>query len=72
MAEYSRSHAPPSQHPLLNAPKLYISQLAPDVSEADLARAFESCVPVRPQIHLDPETNTKRGKLVYSSLSCTR
>lgn len=63
MADYTRTQLPSSPHPFLTAPKLYVSQLAPDVTDADLARTLEACVPVRPQIRHDPETNTTNGKL---------
>jgi polyadenylate-binding protein len=65
MADYARFDT--LQHPFLTVPKLYISQLPSDVTDADVARALESCVPLRPQMHLDPETNTMRGT---SSDSC--
>lgn len=65
MEEYTHSQSPAPSHPFLTAPKIYISQLAPDVTDADLARAFESCTPVRPQIRIDLETNTKHGALVH-------
>lgn len=63
MAGHARSDAP--RHPFLTVPKLYISRLPPDVTDADVALALESCTPVRPQIRLDPETNTMRGMSMY-------
>lgn len=48
-------------HPFLAIPRLYVSHLSPDVTDGDIARFFETCVPVRPQIRLDPRTNTMSG-----------
>lgn len=59
MADYPRSDT--SKHPFLTVPKLYISQLPSGITDADVAGALAFCVPVRPQIHLDPETNTMHG-----------
>ncbi|KAF8310999.1 hypothetical protein DL93DRAFT_2061536 [Clavulina sp. PMI_390] len=62
----STSQAP---HPFLSQPRLYIAGLAPDVTDADLARAFEACVPLRPQIRLDQTTNQKHGEIDFKFLA---
>lgn len=43
----------PGAHPFLREPKLYVTGLSPQVSDADLAHAFEYCVPFRPMIIRD-------------------
>lgn len=43
----------PGAHPFLREPKLYVTGLSPQVTDADLAQAFEYCVPFRPIIIRD-------------------
>lgn len=49
-------------HPFLLEPKLYISNLSPDVTDADLALAFEACTPIRPRIDRTNFIGTLQGK----------
>lgn len=58
------------EHPTVLAPKLFISGLAPDVTEADIARALETCIPIRPKLLYDSDSNTKYGELSTRLVCC--
>lgn len=56
----------PLPHPCISEPLLYISGLAPSVTEADLARLLEHCAPVRPTIIRDGISPMLNGMLALN------
>ncbi|KIJ38954.1 hypothetical protein M422DRAFT_175807 [Sphaerobolus stellatus SS14] len=56
------------QHPFLAAPLLYIDNLPPHVTDPDLARALEACVPFRPSINRDQD-GPLAGTLEFKELA---
>ena len=57
-----------SPHPYLREPILYVTNLAAHVSDSDLARAFESCVPFRPNISRDGSGHPLNGTIEFKEL----
>ena len=57
-----------SSHPYLREPILYVTNLAPHVSDSDLARAFEFCVPFRPNIPRDGSGRPLNGIVEFKEL----
>lgn len=51
----------PEPHPYLHEPLLFISNLPPQVSDADLALAFAQCAPFRPSIPRDDGSGMPRS-----------
>jgi polyadenylate-binding protein len=49
-------------------PLLYVSNLAPNVTEADLARTLEHCAPMRPTIHRDGISPTLTGTIEFKTI----
>ncbi|THH08058.1 hypothetical protein EW145_g2962 [Phellinidium pouzarii] len=58
----------PQPHPYLQEPLLYISNLAQHVTDAELAQAFESCVPFRPRIIRDGSERSLMGTIEFKQL----
>ncbi|KAF8328188.1 uncharacterized protein EI90DRAFT_3017830 [Cantharellus anzutake] len=58
----------PPPHPFLTVPKLYISQVASDVTDADLAEAFKSCIPFRPNIDRSSAIGPYKGEIDFKFL----
>ena len=58
----------PPPHPYLREPLLFVTNLAANVSDADLARAFESCVPFRPNISRDGSGHPLSGTIEFKEL----
>lgn len=55
-------------HPYLKDPLLYVSNLAPHVSEHDVARALEFCIPFRPNIPRDGSNRPLSGTIEFKEL----
>lgn len=53
----------PLPHPYLVEPLLYVTGLAPEVSDMDLAKALEFCTPFRPNILRDGSGAPVNGEL---------
>lgn len=58
----------PGPHPYLLEPILYISNLAPYVTETDLSYALEHCVPYRPRIPRDDPEKPLSGTIEFKLL----
>lgn len=58
----------PQPHPYLREPVLYISNLAPTVTDADLARALGDCVPFRPKIARDGSDRPLSGTIEFKHI----
>ncbi|KDQ09039.1 hypothetical protein BOTBODRAFT_37417 [Botryobasidium botryosum FD-172 SS1] len=58
----------PLPHPYLVEPLLYVTGLAPEVSDADLARALEYCTPFRPNILRDGSGAPVNGTIEFKTL----
>ena len=55
----------PEPHPYLHDPLLYISNVPPHVTDADLALAFSQCAPFRPNIPQDGRGLTRSGTIEF-------
>lgn len=55
-------------HPYLREPILYVSNLAAHVTDSDLARLFETCVPFRPNIARDGSGRPLNGTIEFKEL----
>ena len=55
-------------HPYLPEPLLYVSGLLPHVTDADLARALEHCIPFRPNIPRGGHEATLSGTIEFRSI----
>ncbi|KAH7106629.1 hypothetical protein BKA62DRAFT_826128 [Auriculariales sp. MPI-PUGE-AT-0066] len=55
-------------HPYLHEPLLYVTGLLPHVTEGDLARALENCVPFRPSIPRGGTDTTLSGTIEFRSI----
>ena len=51
----------PEPHPYLHDPLLYISNLPPHVTDADLALALAQCAPFRPNVPPDDGSGMLRS-----------
>ncbi|KAJ3552701.1 hypothetical protein NM688_g4014 [Phlebia brevispora] len=58
----------PEPHPYLHEPLLYISNLPPHVTDADLAIAFAQCAPFRPNIPRDEGSVLRSGTIEFRYL----
>ena len=58
----------PQPHPYLHEPLLYISNLPPFVRDEDLAAAFQSCAPFRPNIARDGSNRPLSGTIEFKYL----
>ncbi|PIL23425.1 hypothetical protein GSI_14736 [Ganoderma sinense ZZ0214-1] len=58
----------PQPHPYLHEPLLYISNLPPFVRDEDLAVAFQSCAPFRPNIARDGSNRPLSGTIEFKYL----
>ncbi|KAF8586869.1 hypothetical protein K439DRAFT_1339680 [Ramaria rubella] len=56
-------------HPYLREPLLYLTNLAANVTDSDLARAFESCVPFRPNVSRDGSGRPLNGTIEFKELA---
>lgn len=66
MAEYNLADPSSRQpHPYLHEPLLYISGVPPHVTDQDLAAAFVSCAPFRPNIPRDPTGGLLSGTIEF-------
>ncbi|KAI0346153.1 hypothetical protein BDW22DRAFT_1323158 [Trametopsis cervina] len=63
MADYHTGERQP--HPYLHEPLLYISGLPPQISDQDLAAAFVSCAPFRPNIKRDGSGGLLSGTIEF-------
>lgn len=52
-------------HPYLHEPLLYITGLPPHIRDEDLAAAFQTCAPFRPQIPRDPSAKLLSGTIEF-------
>ena len=69
MADYTPPPEPrPQPHPYLHEPLLYISNLPPFVRDEDLALAFQSCAPFRPNIERDGSNRPLSGTIEFKYL----
>jgi len=57
-----------SPHPYLREPILYVTNLGAHVSDSDLARAFETCVPFRPNFSRDGSGRPLNGTIEFKEL----
>ncbi|KAI5122093.1 hypothetical protein M0805_002215 [Coniferiporia weirii] len=64
----AESQYQPLPHPYLQEPLLYISNLAQHVTDAELAQAFETCVPFRPRIIRDGSERPLTGTIEFRQL----
>lgn len=55
-------------HPHLREPLLYVTGLLPHVTDNDLARALEACVPFRPSIPRDTTAPTLSGTIEFKTI----
>ena len=55
-------------HPHLHSPLLYVTGLLPHVTDGDLARALEACVPFRPSIPRDTGAPTLSGTIEFKTI----
>ncbi|KZV99711.1 hypothetical protein EXIGLDRAFT_724268 [Exidia glandulosa HHB12029] len=55
-------------HPYLRDPLLYVTGLLPHVTDNDLARALEHCVPFRPTIPRDTGAPTLSGTIEFKTM----
>ncbi|KAI0078354.1 hypothetical protein K474DRAFT_1594173 [Panus rudis PR-1116 ss-1] len=69
-SEYDSPTEPtgPQPHPYLHDPLLYISGLPPYVKDEDLALAFQSCAPFRPNIARDGSDKPLSGTIQFKFL----
>lgn len=58
----------PQPHPYLHEPLLYVSNLPPYVRDEDLAAAFQSCAPFRPNIARDGSNRPLSGTIEFKYL----
>ena len=58
----------PQPHPYLHEPLLYISNLPPFVRDEDLAVAFQTCAPFRPNIARDGSNRPLSGTIEFKYL----
>ncbi|KAM5533758.1 hypothetical protein V8D89_012533 [Ganoderma adspersum] len=58
----------PQPHPYLHEPLLYVSNLPPFVRDEDLAAAFQSCAPFRPNIARDGSNRPLSGTIEFKYL----
>ncbi|KZS98505.1 hypothetical protein SISNIDRAFT_472397 [Sistotremastrum niveocremeum HHB9708] len=58
----------PLPHPYLQEPILYLAPLPPHVTDHDLARALEHCIPFRPSLHTDPSGRSVGGTIEFKHL----
>lgn len=65
MSSLTNQQSIPPPHPYLTEPRLYISGVVPEVSDADLARHFETCVPMRPNIMRNDPVGPLNGEDQY-------
>ncbi|KAI0631139.1 hypothetical protein C8Q77DRAFT_188836 [Trametes polyzona] len=70
MSEYNTPppEARPQPHPYLHEPLLYISGLPPYVRDEDLAVAFQTCAPFRPNIPRDGSNKPLSGTIEFKYL----
>lgn len=68
MADDLQYEYTPGPHPYLLEPILYISNLAPYVTETDLSFALEHCVPYRPRIPRDDQEKPLSGTIEFKLL----
>ncbi|KAI0642693.1 hypothetical protein C8Q79DRAFT_228546 [Trametes meyenii] len=70
MSEYNTPppEARPQPHPYLHEPLLYISGLPPYVRDEDLAVAFQTCAPFRPNIARDGSNKPLSGTIEFKYL----
>lgn len=68
MAEQPQHDYTPDPHPYLSQPLLYISNLAPHVTDSELAVAFEACVPFRPRLVRDGSERPLNGSIEFKHL----
>jgi polyadenylate-binding protein len=70
MAEYPPPHVPegPQLHPYLHEPLLYITNLPPYITDENLATAFASCAPFRPNIPRDGTNKPLSGTIEFKYL----
>lgn len=70
MSEYNTPppEARPQPHPYLHEPLLYISGLPPYVRDEDLAVAFQTCAPFRPNILRDGSNKPLSGTIEFKYL----
>ena len=52
-------------HPYLHEPLLYISGVPPRISDQDLAMAFATCAPLRPNISRDRSAELLSGTIEF-------
>ncbi|KAH9899291.1 hypothetical protein C8Q73DRAFT_638831 [Cubamyces lactineus] len=71
-SEYNNNTPPPEPrpqpHPYLHEPLLYISGLPPFVRDEDLAVAFQTCAPFRPNIPRDGSNKPLSGTIEFKYL----
>ncbi|KAJ7269694.1 hypothetical protein C8J57DRAFT_1716740 [Mycena rebaudengoi] len=67
MPQESDSYGP-QPHPILHEPLLYISNIPPYVSDENIALAFVSCGPFRPNIPRDGSNNPLSGTIEFKFL----
>jgi polyadenylate-binding protein len=58
-----------SAHPYLRDPLLYITNLPAHVTDADIARALEYCVPFRPTISRDGSGRPLDGTIEFKDFA---
>ncbi|OSD01517.1 hypothetical protein PYCCODRAFT_1468678 [Trametes coccinea BRFM310] len=70
-SEYNNTPPPeprPQPHPYLHEPLLYITGLPPFVRDEDLAAAFQTCAPFRPNIARDGSNKPLSGTIEFKYL----
>ena len=68
-SDYSPPPEPrPQPHPYLHEPLLHISNLPPWVRDEDLAVAFQTCAPFRPNIQRDGSNRPLSGTIEFKYL----
>lgn len=68
-SDYSPPPEPrPQPHPYLHEPLLHISNLPPWVRDEDLAVAFQTCAPFRPNIQRDGSNRPLSGTIEFKFL----
>ena len=68
MAESLQYEYNPQPHPYLSEPILYISDIPSQLTDHELAVAFEFCVPFRPRIPRDGTDKLLSGVIEFKSL----
>ncbi|KAJ7064793.1 hypothetical protein C8F01DRAFT_1128214 [Mycena amicta] len=58
----------PHEHPILHEPLLYVSNIPPYVTDENIAMAFVTCGPFRPQISRDGSNNPLNGTIEFRFL----